>query len=93
MSDDTWTAHDVTDGRLFYYATSLWLLGMAALLLLLDLAIALGVPVSAAWLMLLVAASFGALLVGIYYNRVITGISRVILWLHPTETFEEGDRA
>jgi hypothetical protein len=91
MSDD-WTAHDVTDGRLFCYATSLWLLGMAALLLLVKVAVAVGATMPPS-VPLITSASFGLLLVGVYYERFITAIGRAILWLHPTQALEEADRA
>jgi hypothetical protein len=92
MSDDAWTAHDVTDGRLFCYATSLWLAAMAALLLLVEVAVAVGATMPPS-VPAITTASVGLLLVGAEYERFITGISRVILWLHPTQRFEEGGGA
>jgi len=92
MSDDAWTAHDVTDGRLFCYATSLWLAAMAALLLLVEVAVAVAATVPPS-VPLITGASFGLLLVGVYYERLITGLTRAILWLHPTAALEDGDRA
>jgi hypothetical protein len=92
MSDD-WTAHDVADRRLFCYASSLWVVGMATLVLLLEIAIAVGATVPRGELMYFVTASFGLLLVGIYYERLIDAIARAIVWLHPTQALEEEDRA
>jgi len=92
MSDDAWTAHDVTDGRLFCYATSLWLAAMAALLLLVEVAVAVGATVPPS-VPLITSASFGLLLVGVYYERLLNGVVRAIVWLHPTQALEEEDRA
>jgi len=92
MSDDAWTAHDVTDGRLFCYATSLWLAAMAALVLLVEIAVAVGATVAPS-VALITSASFGLLLAGVYYERLIDGITRAVLWLHPTQALEDGDRA
>lgn len=92
MSDDAWTAHDVTDGRLFCYATSLWLAAMAALLLLVEVAVAVAATVPPS-VPLITSASFGLLLVGVYYERFITGLTKAILWVHPTAALEEGDQA
>jgi len=93
MTDDDWTAHDVTDRRLFCYACSLWLVGMATLVLLLEVAIAVGGTVPRWELMYFVTASFGLLLVGVYYERLMNGVVRAIVWLHPTQALEEEDRA
>ena len=92
MSDDAWTAHDVTDGRLFCYATSLWLAAMAALLLLVEVAVAVAATVPPS-VPLITSASFGLLLVGVYYEWFITTVGRAILWVHPTAALEEGDQA
>ena len=94
MSDgDTWTAHDVTDGRLFCYASSLWLAAMAILLALFELVIALDVPLPAARLAFLVTASSGLLFAGVYYEQLINGLTRAIVWLHPTVAVEDGGGA
>jgi hypothetical protein len=92
MSDD-WTDHDVTDRRLFCYASSLWFVGMATLVLLLDVAIAVGATVPRGELMYSVTASSVLLLVGIHYERLLNGVVRAIVWLHPTQALEEEDRA
>jgi hypothetical protein len=93
MSDgDAWTAHDVTDGRLFCYATSLWLAAMAALLLLVEIAVAVGATVPAS-VALITGASFGLLLVGVYYERFINGLVRAVVWLNTRLGVTVGDRA
>jgi len=84
MPEEAWTGHDVTDGRLFMYAVSLWFMLALVLLYVLEIAVAVGAaedirPQAASSIATL---SMLILFLGIYYERLINGGVRVIVWLN-----------
>jgi hypothetical protein len=81
MSEEEWTAHDVTDGRLFMYAASLWTLGGAVLLVAVEIAAAVGADLQPTTYGYIVSASFLVLLVGVFYEQLVTTTAHAILWV------------
>jgi uncharacterized protein involved in response to NO len=84
MSERGWTGHDVTDGRLLMYAASLWLMLVLVLLYVLEIAVAVDAaedirPQAATSI---ATVSMLLLLLGVYYERIIDGGVRLIVWLN-----------